>query len=268
MNIILTDNIMENHISLNNMRAVLKNTPIINIDKANLDIKNGTVTYNGQVIYREIVKKVWIRVNTYSAKLYSYMQFFNFSHIMNPTIEVMNDKLASAILAANNNIDIIPTYQLSIYNVSEFNSFPYIVKTVDGYAGEEVFKVYSEKELKDLIFRYCNRDLIVQPFIKEGSTDYRVIIGSSGILQVIKRSSVTSDFRANTSQGGKKEIIEDYDNELRDIALETFSAFNADLVALDFVKTKSGYLFCEANNSFRIGDLNLATKIKYDIEFD
>ena len=87
MNIILTDNIMENHISLNNMRAVLKNTPIINIDKANLDIKNGTVTYNGQVIYREIVKKVWIRVNTYSAKLYSYMQFFTYYEFNNRSYE-------------------------------------------------------------------------------------------------------------------------------------------------------------------------------------
>lgn len=267
MNIILTDSIMENHISLENMKSVLNETFIVNIDKASLDIQNKILSYKGISISSEVVKKVWPRVDKYTPKLKQFFIFFENAYILNKNIDIMNDKLASSILVRNHNIDIIPTYPLSILNFDMFNEFPYIVKTTDGYAGQEVEKINSREELDNFIVKFKDRDLLIQPFLPEGNIDYRVIIAGEKILRVLKRKSINGDFRANTSQGGKKELVKDYDYELAKAAINVSRAFKADIVGLDFIKHEGKYLFCEVNNSFRIGDRGIAFDIKNFISF-
>ena len=170
--------------------------------------------------------------------------------VLNDGFEKTNNKYLSSTLMEFAGIDTIPTYNINANNmdfmISKLN-FPFVIKSTEGYSGQEVYKVLNSEQAKKILLE-DNKFFIAQPFISCNGEDYRVIVVGRKIVRSIRRSSTTDDFRANLSLGG---VFEDVDSkELNEKALEVMDALGLDMLGLDFIFDGEKYLFCEANNCF------------------
>lgn len=259
---------MINHVSLENFRKSLTvlqledKFKILNIEECTIMSQDNSIIFEDDFIDLKDIETVLPRVDVYSFKLESFFEFFRRSldiKIFNEGISVTNDKFLSYLRCERNGIDCIPTTNIS----SKTLSYPLsksVLKTTTGYSGLEVFLVENEKEAKEILKKFSDKELILQPFIETDNSDYRVVVAQGEVIDFFKRVAPKGSFKANTSQGGSR-IEMEIPAELKEIALKTAKALNVDFIGLDFLKDKERYLFCEANNSFRIRNEKVASDI-------
>jgi len=275
MNVILIDNVMlyDYSLSIDNMRSFMESKEeefmVINIDTANLDLENNLIYDSDYEINISEIRTVLPRVDTFSDKLLTFTRFIRLNtnaKILNKGIYICNNKLLSAIHTTNAGISTIPTYSINKENIDKFQDFPYVLKSVVGYSGREVFKVNNKEELEKKMNAFHFKDLIIQPFREEGNIDYRIIVGNGKVIAAFKRTAVEGEFRVNTSQGGSIEEIE-IDEEFKKMAIFTSLVLKMDFVGLDFIIHNGQFEFCEANNSFKIASEKLGTRIAKELKF-
>ena len=234
-----------------------------NIDKGYFNIKDKIIYEGLNSINLKDITSVLPRVDKYNSKfknLISFIELNSNAKIFNKGIEITNNKLLSSIYVSNYNISTIPTEIISLSNIDKFTSFPCILKTTDGYSGDEVFKINNYDELFIKTTEFSSKELIVQPFRKTGFIDYRVIVCKGKVILSYKRTAKENDFRANSSKGGLMEefiIDKAFESQSKRIA----KILKMDFVGLDFIEHNGVYEFCEANNSFFLYDLNIVEKI-------
>ncbi len=110
---------------------------------------------------------------------------------------------------------------------------PWVVKSRSGHGGTEVFKAYSEDDLKGIILKERITDPIIQQFAADPGKDLRVYVLGGKIIASVFRSSDT-DFRANFKLGGKAELI-DTPEDIKRIVRKIQPELMADFIGIDFV---------------------------------
>ncbi len=85
--------------------------------------------------------------------------------------------------------------------------FPYVLKTIDGHGGNEVFLIKNEDDLKRYSQILKGRQLIFQEYCDTPGRDKRIYIVGNKVAGVMLRSS-SDDFRSNYSLGGMAEVSE------------------------------------------------------------
>lgn len=116
----------------------------------------------------------------------------------------------------------------------------FVVKTVDGHGGAEVFSLAREREqIKGL---NPERQVVLQPMIASGenSRDMRVYVIGSRIVAAVMRSS-EHDFRANFSRGGTVQLYE-LTEEQEEVVRRVIHAFHFGMVGIDFILDDRGSL--------------------------
>ena len=119
---------------------------------------------------------------------------------------------------------------------------PYIMKTVSGHGGKEVFLIDEEEKEKVLLEQFKGQDFIYQsPVANYG--DVRLYVFNKKVIASIKRSNVY-DFRSNHSLGGDIELYQPT-KEMVDIAIKIAKHLDADYIGVDFLLIKDGFLLNE-----------------------
>lgn len=122
--------------------------------------------------------------------------------------------------------------------------FPLVVKESNGGLGRKVWKIETEKALRDFLSARRSTNLIFQPFIKN-TGDFRVLIVGGRSMGIMKRSAQRGEWRNNFALGGRVSAY-------RDPAMEKFAEtacrrMGMDYAGVDILKTRQGYLVIEVN---------------------
>ena len=124
----------------------------------------------------------------------------------------------------------------------EFQAKDFVIKTVDGHGGNEVFLL---SDFWDNRHKLANHDCVIQERIDSEAKDLRVYILGGEIYQPILRQG-TKDFRSNYSLGGMATsyTLSASEREQIDAVLACFLENNLHLgmAGLDFILRKDGKL--------------------------
>lgn len=112
--------------------------------------------------------------------------------------------------------------------------FPYVLKSVDGHGGSEVFLVKTKEEKNKLKAEYSSgRRFVSQKLCSSPGRDLRVYVLGGKVLAGAMRSSA-SDFRSNYSLGGTAEIVQVPQN-IASVAERIAAKLQSDFVGVDFI---------------------------------
>lgn len=111
--------------------------------------------------------------------------------------------------------------------------FPFILKSLDGHGGQEVFYVQNKNEVHQAFLQTNKKQMLAQEIIPELGKDLRVYVLHDQIICAMLRTSFT-DFRSNFSLGGQAQIYHLNDKE-KQIVYEVIRHFDFGLVGIDFL---------------------------------
>lgn len=149
---------------------------------------------------------------------------------------IANDKLQTFELATLLGVPAVPTRR--IHSIDEINSYPCVLKTVDGHGGNEVFLCTSAADAKLFFTKFHDRKLIVQPFIESGARDIRVFMIGNEVVGAVKRTG-NGSFKSNYTLGGsvEKYILSSWlEKDVKTIS----RAIKSDYVGIDFLLLPDG----------------------------
>jgi RimK family alpha-L-glutamate ligase len=134
------------------------------------------------------------------AVLTEYLEERGFTVYNNSLIaQLGNDKLLAIRYMQARGIPVMKTYSRVPDN------YPYVMKSVDGHGGDEVFLVNNEAELSDALSMLKGRKLLFQEFCDSPGLDKRVYIVGNKVVGCMLRHGA-DDFRSNYSLGGSAEF--------------------------------------------------------------
>ena len=149
---------------------------------------------------------------------------------------IANHKLRTYELAVLLGVPAVPTKV--IRSVEDIQTYPTIIKTVDGHGGNEVFLVTKVDEAEEIFKKYENRELIVQPYIESGASDVRVFVIGKEVVGAVKRTG-TDNFKSNYTLGGTVEKFLLSPAQEKD-ALKIATALKSDYIGIDFLLLPDG----------------------------
>lgn len=145
--------------------------------------------------------------------------------------KIANNKLRTFELAALLGVPAVPTKRFR--TIEAIETYPIVLKTVDGHAGNEVFLCSSANEAQSFFSEFGNKELIIQPYIESDSQDVRVFMIGDEVLGAVKRTGKNS-FKSNYTIGGsvEKYTLSDWQEiEVKKIA----NALKSDYIGIDFL---------------------------------
>ena len=145
---------------------------------------------------------------------------------------IANDKWKTYLFARELGLDVMPTEKIEA--VAPMLPFPYVIKTVDGHGGSEVFMARDADEYEKISTALAGKVKIAQCVCSEPGIDMRVYTLGGEILAAVRRTSNT-DFRSNFSLGGNAELTEPDDTVINAVRL-IYSKLGYDLVGIDFIR--------------------------------
>jgi ribosomal protein S6--L-glutamate ligase len=149
---------------------------------------------------------------------------------------IANDKLRTFELATLLGVPAVPTRR--IRSIDEIDSYPCVLKTVDGHGGNEVFLCTSVAEAESFFTQFYDRKLIVQPFIESGARDIRVFMIGNEVVGAVKRTG-NGSFKSNYTLGGsvEKYILSSWQEK---DAMTITQAIRSDYIGIDFLLLPDG----------------------------
>ncbi|MGB4985357.1 MAG: ATP-grasp domain-containing protein [Erysipelotrichaceae bacterium] len=152
-------------------------------------------------------------------------------------IEYANDKYKMNKYIEELGLNCEPCY----LNSSDDLVYPYILKSLDGHGGSEVYYIDSDYK-KEMVLSSINKDYLTQKFIN-ATGDVRVYVINNNIVKAVKRTN-DHDFRFNYSLNGNIELFE-IDDKLRYYVNKILRNHHYDYVGIDFLIVNNDYIFNE-----------------------
>lgn len=202
-----------------------------------LDIYDGKINFDTSVDFA-VVRTINPLINEYFEEL--GIPCFNNSK----TSKIANSKWLTYNFSKELGVPVMDTAKpLSAIEAADTFSFPFVLKTVDGHGGSEVFLVDNREKCKELFSLFNKNRLIVQKLSSEPGVDMRVYMLAGEVLIAAKRSS-ECDFRSNFSLGGKAEI-HSVPDDVKKIARMVCRELDADFVGIDFIRHDGEWILNE-----------------------
>lgn len=139
-----------------------------------------------------------------------------------------NDKALAYSYAVQKGIPVLASY----YGKVEPPKYPYVLKSLNGHGGGEVFLIQAPNEKKK-IEDLRNKHFLCQEFASEPGKDVRVYVVGNRIVKAMLRTN-ENDFKSNYSLGGK---VAEYELNPEEEALvnKVIGGLNIGLAGIDFV---------------------------------
>lgn len=146
------------------------------------------------------------------------------------TNEIANDKYATYLLCKENSINCLETF----LNEPKDLAFPYIMKSINGHGGQEVFLINSEKDRLNILKKFQN-NFIYQRYLRD-CDDIRLYVLNNQVVGAVKRNNAL-DYRSNYSLGGSVSKYEP-SKEMVETALRISRLLKATYIGVDFLIDK------------------------------
>lgn len=157
---------------------------------------------------------------------------------------VANNKWNTYLFAKELGLSVMNTVKPEKYTDGEkLFGYPFVVKSIDGHGGSEVFLVDNRQKCKELFSNFDINRFIAQELSSEPGVDMRVYMLGGKVLSAARRSSKT-DFRSNFSLGGNAEIVA-VPEDVKAVAESICRALGCDLVGIDFIPHNGEWILNE-----------------------
>ena len=153
------------------------------------------------------------------------------------TNKTANDKYLSYLFLKEKELPCVETY----LKAKEL-AFPYVMKSVDGHGGKEVFLINSKKEESNILQEYRHKKFVYQEFIKNDGDARLYILNNQFVTAIIRHNP--NDFRSNYTLGGDVAVFKP-NQALIDIAIKISRLLAADYIGIDFIKVGDKYFVNE-----------------------
>lgn len=147
------------------------------------------------------------------------------------TSQIANDKWLTYGLCQKLGI---PTMKTRLLSEDPQLDFPFVMKSLNGHGGAEVFLIRDERELQARLERLDQNRFLMQEFCSAPGQDMRVYVLGGEIIAGILRTSDT-DFRSNFSLGGNVTVC-DVKPEQEEIIRLLHKELDFDFVGIDFIR--------------------------------
>ncbi|MCW1926986.1 ATP-grasp domain-containing protein [Bhargavaea beijingensis] len=183
--------------------------------------------------------------------------------------QIANDKYATYQLATFMGVPAVPSRLVD--SPDELDSYPAVLKTVDGHGGVEVARVLDEMEAGWFFTRFMDRRIIGQPFIESGAADVRLFMVGNELAGAVKRTGSTG-FKSNYTLGGRVDPYRPTADMVR-AAQRLTRALKSDYIGVDFLLLPDGgFLLNEiedpvgARSLYETSDVNIADVLMQHIK--
>lgn len=149
---------------------------------------------------------------------------------------IANHKLRTYELASLLGVPTVPTKK--IQSAADIQTYPAIIKTVNGHGGHEVFFCATKEKAENILKKHNNQELIAQPFIESGARDVRVFVLGNEVIGAVKRTGNDS-FKSNFTLGGTIEKFTLSAIQEKN-ALTIAKALKSDYIGIDFLLLPDG----------------------------
>ena len=173
-------------------------------------------------------------------------------HILNERVNakmLFYDKLFQHYFLSKRNIPIVDSFLYTGHQFPEslFRSLkkPFIAKKIEGSRGLQIHKVRYKKDIKELIDKYGQGNILIQKYLQD-IKDYRVIVINDKVVGGIERIAKKDEFRANVALGATTRAI-DVPESMKQLAVRVAKVFNAEFTGVDIVEHKGKYYVLEVN---------------------
>ena len=143
------------------------------------------------------------------------------------TNKIANDKYKTYLLCKEQGINSLETLSDSTGRLS----YPFIMKSLDGHGGQEVYLINNEQERLEIL-KKSQKHFIYQRYLPN-SKDVRTYVLNGQVVGAVERKS-DSDFRSNFSLGGEVKTYEP-SQEMVDIATKVSVLLGATYIGVDFL---------------------------------
>lgn len=143
------------------------------------------------------------------------------------TNKTANDKYQSYLFCKMNNLPCVETFKESRFT----NDSLFIMKSVDGHGGQEVYLVKNKEDEKKII-ENTHKTFVYQRFI-DNAVDVRLYVLNKQVIGAVKREN-SGDFRSNYSLGGNVSSFEP-SQDMKELAIKTATLLNSDYIGVDFI---------------------------------
>lgn len=154
---------------------------------------------------------------------------------------IANDKYETYQFCKKIGIECMKTELLS--NNAPSIPYPFVVKSVDGHGGSEVYLVENERKFEEVKDKLVGKKCIAQEIADTLGVDVRAYLLGGEIVSSIKRYS-KKDFRSNYSLGGgfeKTQLTE----EQKVVIDKLYKQLNFDYVGIDFIYNNNKWVLNE-----------------------
>ena len=151
------------------------------------------------------------------------------------TNKIANNKYATYQLCKEQGILCLETLLDSVDSLT----YPFIMKSLDGHGGQEVYLIKGEQERLKII-KKSQKHFIYQRYLPN-CKDIRVYVLNNQIVGTVERKN-SNDFRSNFSLGGEVKAYQP-SQEMVDIATKISKLLGATYIGVDFlIDEKNIYL--------------------------
>ena len=143
------------------------------------------------------------------------------------TNKIANNKYATYELCKEQGINCLET----LLDSSDNFSYPFIMKSLDGHGGQEVYLVNNAQERLEIL-KKSQKHYIYQRYLPN-CKDVRVYVLNNQVVGAVERKN-NSEFRSNFSLGGEVKAYEP-SQEMVDIAVKISKLLGATYIGVDFL---------------------------------
>ena len=148
----------------------------------------------------------------------------------NKGVKVFNE--SSLTKLSNNKLKAYQFFEGKVPQMKLVNEYPYVLKSLDGHGGGEVFMVESREEEDKAVLALGTKDYLRQEVCSDLGKDKRVYIVGGEVVAVVLRES--DDFRSNYSLGGRASATT-LDEKEREIVDRITKLVNIDYAGIDLM---------------------------------
>ena len=143
------------------------------------------------------------------------------------TNRIANDKYATYLLCKEQGINCLETLLDDPNNLP----CPFIMKSLDGHGGQEVYLINNEQERLELI-KKSQKHFIYQRYLSN-CQDVRVYVLNNQVVAAVERKNA-NDYRSNFSLGGEVRTYQP-SQEMVDTAIKVSKLLSATYIGVDFL---------------------------------
>lgn len=148
--------------------------------------------------------------------------------------EICNNKYLTYLLARECGLRVMETRLMPADQSSPLPfDFPFVLKSLDGHGGKEVFLIENNFEYEEVLPNFLNRQYILQKVASDIGKDVRVyVLGGQPVAAMLRTAK--KGFRSNYSLGGNAQNVE-ISAELKQAVKKINEALPSDFIGVDFV---------------------------------